>query len=283
MDAPTNINARHSVPWESVSTPPTLANPHGSLRAAAARSKAPSAPWWHQGDIAYIVCASKVTLNGVRDFTDSQARTLAEYRAASAAGWDYTSVRAGAYGSVWVFRRGEDVLTAAGAAALATGTFQRPQVEPGEPGYDSMVTRQMAYCAKFADWLRGLPASTIDCPSALWAKVSTTAIGQWVAMERSDSRGLHSGESRIWFLGAAGGRDVSIAAATDSDLLLLVVALGARHERPGAPSDRGYDAEAQVRAWRAAGVEAGSIVGVCPDAAPLPVERVSSGAPVPFL
>lgn len=235
-----NVNAKHSREWSEVSTEGTLSNPRGTLRAAAIKSKTPSAPWYYQGDIRQLAFNQKAIVGGQSAATPEGAQTLKEYSAAVKDGWSYTSVKAGSYGTVYVFRKGDMVLTNAGAAALTDDTMKRPEDVPeGRGGNNAnMVTRQAQYSARLVEWLQTLPESTLNSPVALSTKIRNDVLAKWVKLREPDSKPY---EWRMTYLKDDGKADVQFFAPSFDELIKKAINFAViQRDMPFAERDRGY-------------------------------------------
>lgn len=254
-----NINARHSVPIDSIVTPA------GAIKADARNSEAPSSVFYHQGDLGQLAFNARV--GGASDLVKERAASV---RIAQQNGWKPVNMRAGSLGTVWTFQKDGQVLTRAGAAALATGNFRAPEVK-SEAGYDSMTEGQAAYARQFVEWLATLPESTIASASALGNKISTTQIGEWVEIDRRDN------EVRMWFK-QDGERNLSIAGQTQNELLHKLVALAElARDKPDAPRfEWGYGADEKAKERASISVRAALVkAGFAKDAAPTPTKAAA--------
>ena len=209
---PVNINARHTLDTANVLTP------GGALKASVIGNAASDA-WHHQGDIQHIFFTDKATVNGQSGSTETTRRTIAEYKAAKAAGWDYVNKRAGSYGTLYVFQRGKEILTNAGAAALVTGKFTAPVVE-NKAGYEELVRAQSEYAKPFVTWMLTLPDSTLESASAFGAKLSTTAIGKWVSTDQDNTKNGYN----FWFA-RDGKRHIGVSGTDREAAIMKLVAL----------------------------------------------------------
>jgi hypothetical protein len=235
-----NVNAKHSREWSEVSTEGTMSNPRGTLRAAAIKSKTPSAPWYYQGDIRQLAFEQKAIVGGQSAATPEGAQTLKEYSAAVKDGWSYTNVKAGSYGTVYVFRKGDMVLTNAGAAALTDSTMKRPEDVPeGRGGSESnMTTRLAQYSARFVEWLQTLPESTLNSPVALSTKIRNDVLFKWVRIREPDQKPL---EWRLTYLKEDGKADVQFFAPSLDELMKKAINFAViERDMPFLERDRGY-------------------------------------------
>lgn len=235
-----NVNAKHSREWAEVSTEPTMSNPKGSLKTDAIRSKTPSAPWYYQGDIRQLAFNQKVIEGGKSAATPEGAQTLKEYSAAVKDGWSYTSVRAGSYGTVYVFRKGKQVLTNAGAAALTSEAMARPEGVPeGRGGNETnAVSRLAQYSAKLMEWLQTLPESTLNSPAALSTKMRNDVLAKWVRLREPDHKPY---EWQLQYLKPDGTTDVQFFAPSLEELIKAAINYAViERDMPAAERDRGY-------------------------------------------
>jgi hypothetical protein len=175
-----------------------------------------------------LAFTNNATFDGVSSATDYTRKVLAEVKAAQADGWSGTVYKAGKFGSLRIFVKGDKVLTNAGAEALVSGKFEKPEMLEDRKGWQGLASQQAEFAAKLTDWLTTLPDSTLDSASAFGAKVSTTKIGEWFEIERTGSRVM------LWLVnpdakvrGDIGRRTVAISGTDLPDALKKVIAYAA--------------------------------------------------------
>ena len=160
--------------------------PAGMLKADAINSRADTSVWYYQGDIARLTFTATIKINGQADQGAEAARiTLAGLKSAKERGYKLYNYRAGKLGTVWVLEGAKDVfLTRAGFDGGANPVFDRPDMPPSEPGYDSMLAQQLAMATKFISWLDTLPYDQRHNQGVVNRKIGSTPVGEWVRLSK---------------------------------------------------------------------------------------------------
>lgn len=160
--------------------------PAGMLKADAINSRADGSVWYYQGDVSSLSLTASVKINGQESAGAGAARIiLAGLKSAKDRGYKLYSYRAGRLGTVWVLEGDKEVfLSRAGFEDGANPVFERPDMPPSEPGYDSMRAQQTALAKQFVSWLDTLPYGQRHNQGVVSRKMGVTPVGEWARMSK---------------------------------------------------------------------------------------------------
>lgn len=181
-----------------------VVTPAGALAASETKTRAPSSPWWRQGDPHNIAFDAVVRVEGQEPAEDAK-RLYEDVRAANKAGWKFVNVRAGKFGTVWTLQKDGNILTHRGLADIRRTVGERPGVEVRKGGTD--FSPDMAkYASALVKWIDETVPGASASSAVITRSIRRGAPSKWVKLSRSPV----SNEYTLDFLREDGSTDLRL-------------------------------------------------------------------------